>query len=163
MESAAINTYLGDEFSSGQLVPLIPRPLYEQTIQMITSELDSQGLWIHRKHESLGEIFGNNPDAVVEAKRNFKNGNRVLISQLGESDFILGNNFTAADILWVHTLDWAESIGWNDTWAGSNDSEKLKSYLERCRSRTAYIKTVEKKVEEEEEERLKRKASVSKM
>jgi glutathione S-transferase len=60
-ESAAINTYLGDKFRAGgqageggcpELVPppgTAARGRYEQTTMCIMTELDAQGLWIHRK------------------------------------------------------------------------------------------------------------------
>ena len=59
-ESAAINTYLGDAHKEKGLVPFAgtrQRAWYDETISVLSSELDAQGLWIHRKHEALGHIF----------------------------------------------------------------------------------------------------------
>eukprot|EP00957_Ditylum_brightwellii_P158085 12033187-Ditylum_brightwellii.AAC.1 len=75
-ESAAINTYLGDKYRSKTALgglELVPSPctnkrgLYEQLCYSIMTEIDAQGLWIHRKHESLGKVFGSCPDAVKHA------------------------------------------------------------------------------------------------
>merc|ERR1712032_930728 len=82
-ESGAILTYLGDKYRTANcngngnatssssvanaLVPLAgttERGRYDQTMSVLQTELDSQGLWIHRKHESLGEHFGRIPVAV---------------------------------------------------------------------------------------------------
>uniref|UniRef100_A0A7S0L0G4 GST N-terminal domain-containing protein n=1 Tax=Asterionellopsis glacialis TaxID=33640 RepID=A0A7S0L0G4_9STRA len=166
-ESAAINTYLGDKYGRTDLcpnlVPSTPRPLYEQTVHMICNELDSQGLWIHRKHEALGHFFGTIPEAVSVAKRNFESVNRILVTQLGSENYILGANFTAADILWVHTLDWAESIGWEKAWAEDDDMNRLYQYIHRCRSRPAYIRTFDKKSAEAEAELKKKLAKKAKL
>ena len=48
-----------------------------------------------------------------------------------------GAGFTAADILFVHCCNWAESIGWADKWA---DDAVLQKYLARCRGREAYAR-----------------------
>ena len=52
-----------------------------------------------------------------------------------KSDYLVpGEGFTAADILFVHCLDWGASIGWADDWADAS----LDAYVERCRGRAAY-------------------------
>jgi glutathione S-transferase len=49
---------------------------------------------------------------------------------------LLGANFTAADILYVHCLDWASSIGWKTgQWP-----EHLAAYRAKCHERAAYQK-----------------------
>ena len=164
-ESAAINTYLGDRYGSpgddGALVPPTPRPLYEQTVSAILTELDAQGLWIHRKHHALGQYFGRNPGAVKEAKRNFDANNNILAKQLVGENYILGESFSAADILWVHCLDWAETIGWDNSWVEESCTDRLKRYLDRCRSRPAYCRTVLKRQKESKEESQRQEKSKS--
>jgi glutathione S-transferase len=134
-ESAAINTYLGDKFSAfsaagatagagvarPRLVPSAGTPArgrYEQTVFCIMTELDAQGLWIHRKHETFGRVFGHCPEAVAHAKATSLRTVGVLAKQLrrGGGPFLLGADFTAADVLFVHSLNWAENIGWGDKW-----------------------------------------------
>jgi glutathione S-transferase len=118
----------------------------------IMSELDAQGLWIHRKHSSLGHIFGAIPDAVAHAKIQTARAVGVLATELqkGGGPFLLGSDFSAADILLVHSLDWAELIGWGEAWttalsADAKDMQCLAAYLQMCRSRPAYVRTVKKK------------------
>ena len=150
-ESAAINTYLGDKFRGSEapgevLVPPAGTALrgrYDQLVCMIISEVDAQGLWMHRKHASevaqyIGEL---NPAATEVARRHTASTMRVVVSELGDGPYLLGEKFSAADILLVHCMDWAESIGWGQ-WLDSDDAPmvKLREYAERCRARPAYAR-----------------------
>jgi glutathione S-transferase len=160
-ESAAINTYLGDAFSARKkLVPSCPsheRAKYDQTILYIMTEIDAQALWIHRKHAALGKVFGDIPEAVQAAKTQFTKANRSLSHQL--KPYLLGEEFSAADILYVHCLNWAIAIGWDDTWEGDDGmATRLVEYLSRCRSRPAYQETI--RIQDEERERQKKKSYI---
>lgn len=165
-ESAAINTYLGDTYGDSKLVPQHPsgstgknesstcqsfvekRAKYDQTVTFIMTEIDAQALWIHRKHQSLGKLFGKSPEAVREARRQFRGANQVLVDQL--NPYLLGANFSAADILFVHCLDWAEEIGWSiDDDLLEEKGNKLQEYLQQCRSRPAYLRAMERRTQEE--------------
>jgi glutathione S-transferase len=142
-ESSAINTYLGDKYRirNPTLVPPVgtrQRAIYDQTISVLGTELDAQGLWIHRKHESLGDLFTHVPDAVTHARKYFNKTNRALIGQLKEGGpHLLGQDFTAADIFYVHCLDWSKSIGWDAKW---KEESCLVEYLKLCKARPAYVK-----------------------
>lgn len=123
------------------------------------AELDAQGLWIHRKHEALAEFFGAIPKAVAHAKAHSASVVAVLAEELrlGGGPFLLGETFSAADILFVSCLDWAASIGWvswDGGWSQKTPSpvalhrgmdfqkgvELLGPYIERCHSRPAYLR-----------------------
>ena len=134
-ESVAINTYLGDLYDpSSALVPLPgtrTRAQYDQVCCTILSELDAQGLWIHRKHGSMGKRFGDIPEAVEAAHQQFTRMLPTLLVVLVSHQYLLGTTFTAADILLVHCLDWAEQIGWNVP-------EDWNDYVKRCHDRPAY-------------------------
>eukprot|EP00928_Gymnodinium_smaydae_P025044 TRINITY_DN20087_c0_g2_i1.p1 TRINITY_DN20087_c0_g2~~TRINITY_DN20087_c0_g2_i1.p1 ORF type:complete len:319 (-),score=55.97 TRINITY_DN20087_c0_g2_i1:45-1001(-) len=149
-ESVAINTYLGDKFRGAGVPALVPlagtkeRGRYEQVISFLCTEVDAQSLWTHRKHEALPqqypELFTAVPEAVTVAKAHFERVVAVLVADLerSEGDFLLGSfGFSAADILFVHCLDWATAIGWLPVGNEKMDSI-LSGYLERCRSRDAY-------------------------
>jgi glutathione S-transferase len=141
-ESVAINTYLGDCYDVHKL-HLVPaagtqdRAIYDATVCSILSELDAQSLWIHRKHEAMGQYFGYIPDAVTHATQQFQRMNAQVAQQVVTSGgpYLLGANFTAADILYVHCLDWASSIGWKKQWP-----EHLAKYRAKCHERAAYQK-----------------------
>ena len=136
-ESCAINTYLGDKYCSESL-RLVPecgsrqRGLYDQTVSVLISELDAQGLWIHRKHEAHGRYFSFVPDAVTHARKYFNKTNRTLMKQLEHGGpYLLGNDFTAADIIYVHCLEWSSDIKWDDKWKQNSNKEDLFSGVDR--------------------------------
>ena len=162
-ESAAIVNYLGDNFATNNndsndtiYIPKVgtkERGIYDQTLYMIVSELDSQGLWIHRKHETMGKYFGYIPDAVQHAKEYFNKTNSILIQQLKlqkekvnstststpcSSYYLLGNRFTPVDIFYIHCLTWSISIGWNEQW---KNNDIVTQYYTNCTTnRIAYQK-----------------------
>ncbi len=151
-ESTAINTYLGDKFRSQPGVPaLVPeagtrqRGKYEQMVSLVQTEIDAQGLWIHRKHEALAEHFGAQPGAVAHAKAHVQRVVTAVAADLRQSgDFLLGAEFSAADITFVSCMSWSKAIGWN-AWMESNDSTDiahLRSYLTRCQAREAHQRAV---------------------
>ena len=151
-ESAAINTYLGDVFRGGcgegegaALVPVAgttQRGRYDQLVHCLMAEVDAQGLWIHRKHEALAQHFGAIPPAVAHAKQHHARVLKALTSEhLLTQDYLLGHTFSAADILFVHCLDWAASIGWA-SWQADDCKHAgllaLPAYLARCKQRPAF-------------------------
>jgi glutathione S-transferase len=141
-ESAAINTYLADHYG-GVDKGLIPpaytqqRARYDEAVSCIVTELDSQGLWIHRKHEAMAQHFGAIPAAVQHAEQHFNRINAHVCQPLVSSPYLLGDEFTAADILYVHCLDWSKGIGWHTHWPAI-----VHEYRDRCHSRPAYQRAV---------------------
>lgn len=128
-------------------------------MSVLATELDVQGLWIHRKHETMGDVFTHIPDAVEHARKYFNKTNRILIQQLkdsreaalaaeatakadtgGRGFYLLGSDFTAADIVYVHCLGWSKEIGWDAKW---KDDATLKDYIDLCRSRPAYSRLLQ--------------------
>lgn len=74
------------------------------------SELDAQGLWIHRKHEALAGILAPKSEvAVSHAREQTAKTVGILAAEMAGNDYLGGSEFTAADILFVHCLLWAES------------------------------------------------------
>jgi glutathione S-transferase len=161
LESAAINTYLGDMAREGAIMTtsarrphhdncrrnheLVPPPAthqrarYEHLIMFVMSEIDSQSLWVHRKHSppphGLSNLFGDAPAAVFEARRQFDGALDVMVGDIfgfivadmnGDVDgddivnvndddrggYLLSTGFSAVDILFVHCCSWAQQIGW---------------------------------------------------
>jgi glutathione S-transferase len=133
-ESVAINTYLADKYGQG-LVPLAgtrERAVYDQVVCCILSELDAQGLWIHRKHAGpLTQYFGEIPEAAKAAEVQFTRVNKCVAAWL--NPYILGEHFSAADILYVHCLDWSKALGWHESWP-----ENIEPYRQLCHARPAY-------------------------
>lgn len=146
-DSAAINTYLGDKY--GALVPnpgTKARGKYEQLVHTLQCELDAQGLWVHRKHDQLAHIFGANPEAVAQAKRHARKVVAVVARECMPGPYLLGEDFSAADILFTHCLEWAHAIGWASWDTNEHETQShLTSYLERCKSRPAFQRTLARK------------------
>jgi glutathione S-transferase len=126
-ESSAIVTYLAMKYgksSNGGCHTFVPstwrdgdgwreRAIYDQTVACITNELDSQ--------------------AVEHAKQQFDITNRHLTQQL--HPYLLGDSFSAVDILYVHCLDWSQAIGWDQDWPSH-----LQTYHQQSQNRPAYQK-----------------------
>jgi glutathione S-transferase len=185
-ESSAINTYLYDQYGisnaqfncsdetvlSAPLVPPFGSPMrgqYDALVSCICTELDAQGLWVHRKHGTMAEQLTRqqpNEQAVLHAKVHFERINEYLASMC--RPYLLGKNFSAVDILYVHCLDWSKKIGWSDTWPVNTNleidsqsitehttnfvpstadkspelSSLLHSYISLCHSRPAYQRAI---------------------
>ena len=180
VESAAINTFLGDLArdlripTNTVLVPPPGTPLrakYDYIAMFIMTEIDSQSLWIHRKHDALSSVFGDAPVAVQEAKRQFDNALDVMVDEIvvfgGDGNekvgYLLPTGFSAVDIIFANCCFWAQQIDWlekspdtkSDTSTtssnGQNDNHndakkitpKLATYLQQCRARSAFVKANE--------------------
>ena len=113
------------------------------------------GLWIHRKLESLGEkkAFGAVRYALLPARLQFDRALVGVRAKLGQQKeqalskgtaafFLVGECFTAADVLLVHCIDWAEGIevdkgGWFSKYKAD---DVFQEYLASMRARPAYLR-----------------------
>jgi hypothetical protein len=110
------------------------RARYESLVSFIMTELDSQALWIHRKHSDLANVFGEAPVAVKEARRQFGNSLQILEDELhlnseGDCCYLLPSGFSAADILLADCCSWAKHIGWLVKKDERNVDEEVRSAL----------------------------------
>ena len=135
-ESPAIIIYLAEVYSDGnvQLIPDGQRAraqLLEWTL-FIAMELDATSLYVVRRHSGLQDIYGAAPAAIDAAKTYF-------FRQLGHVDqalraggpFLMGRQFTTADILLTTCLTWAKALD-----VAVHDS--CHAYPENTTSRDAY-------------------------
>ena len=95
------------------------------------------------------QFFGSIPEAVSHARAHFNNVLKVIATELkaGDGDYLLGADFSAVDILFVHCLGWAESIEWlPDALVALEPDVRqcLEQYLARCRSRAAFQRAATK-------------------
>ena len=142
-ESAVINTFLGDRFPDSGLVPKFlsrDRIKYDELTMSIMTELDA-AVWAYHKHVVLGKFFGYIPDIEKASMQQFEKMNSVMLSQLKSSGgpFLLGNQFTAIDILYGHCLDWAKVNGWKTVL----ELYDVVSYMEVYKDRPAYQRAKE--------------------
>ena len=104
------------------------------------TELDA-AVWAYHKHVVLGKFFGYIPDIEKASMQQFEKMNSVMLSQLKSSGgpFLLGNQFTAIDILYGHCLDWAKVNGWKTVL----ELYDVVSYMEVYKDRPAYQRAKE--------------------
>ena len=109
-ESGAICNYLGDRYPESGLTPRPGSPeraKYDQWMFFAQSELE-QPLWTKAKHRFAlpreWRVKGLEDTVAWE----FQCAADVLSRGLGDSEFIVGDRFTMADIMLTHTLGWAK-------------------------------------------------------
>ena len=133
-ESAAIVTWLADKHGYQEFIPklgTLERGKFEQMMLYLVTELE-QPLWAQAKH-----TFALPEDKRVEkmlevAAWEFSRALKVFSELLGDDEYLVGNQFTVADIVAGHLLAWAKGNG-----ISFNDG-KVASYAERVLGRDAY-------------------------
>lgn len=134
-ESAAILTWLGDHHGRGTgLVPeprTVERGRYDEWLSFLQMELDAHTLYVIRKHRDLATLYGEAPAAVETAIAGFTKQVAVVDTALGRHPYLLGERFSAADILLISVLDWAHAYQ-------IDLAPVLAGYRARIRTRPAY-------------------------
>ncbi|MCF6206033.1 MAG: glutathione S-transferase family protein [Sulfurovum sp.] len=133
-ESAAICTYLADCHPEKNLTPGVgtaDRARFNQWCYFVLSELE-QPLWTMGKHK-----FALPKEYRVRAVQKtagfeFMRAIRILEAGLKARDFLVGNHFSVADLLAVHTLSWA------DVFKIDHGSALLNGYRDRVKQREAW-------------------------
>ncbi len=108
-ESAAICIYLADLDPQRRLAPAADaraRALFHQWCFFALSELE-QPLWTLAKHSFVLPEPLRVPAVRAAAEFEFRQMLAVLQQGLADRAHILGDSFSIADVLLVHTLDWA--------------------------------------------------------
>jgi glutathione S-transferase len=140
-ESAAIVTYLSDAYGQphNRLVPIDPRPRAQclEWCFFVISELDATSLYVMRRHGDLRHIYGEAPLANAAAAEYFQKQMRTVERALNDSShYILGERFTAADILLSTCITWAVRYGVAIT-------DTVAAYNKRVTARAAYAEALE--------------------
>ena len=139
-ESAAIVAYLARRYGTGEN-PLVPQDPtgYAKWLEwcfFIVTELDSTSLYVMRRHgtvKGLAHIYGHAPEVVRQAGEYFLGQLRNVDVALRDGrTYLMGDQFTTADILLSTCLTWAIDYG-----VGICDSAV--PYLERTTVRRAYL------------------------
>ena len=142
-ESAAICTYLGDRFPESGLVPPAGTPdrgRYEQWAHFVIGELE-QPLWTIAKHKFALPKERRVAGVVETARWEFERPAAALDEALAHGDFVLGDRFSAVDVLVGHTLSWArknlDSLG----------SARVEIYADRVLARPALERAREREAQ----------------
>lgn len=136
-ESGAILTYLADRH--GKFIPTVgsqARGLYEQTMYFLLTELE-QPLWTMGKHKFALPEDKRLPQAIEIGQWEFQQALNIFSQLLGDKPYVLGEEFSVADIVAGHTLSWAQ--GFKQSIAIDN----VAAYAERVLSRLALAKARE--------------------
>jgi glutathione S-transferase len=139
-ESAAIVSYLSDAYGQphNSLVPTEVRARAQclEWCFFVISELDATSLYVMRRHEYLPHIYGEAPRANEAAAAYFQQQMRTVERALDAApSFILGDRFTAADILLSTCVTWAIRYG-------VPVAASVAAYNERMTARPAYAQAV---------------------
>jgi glutathione S-transferase len=137
-ESAAICTYIGDCFPTSGLTPAVgsaDRARYNQWMAFAITEVE-QPLWTIHKHRFALPTELRVPAVEEAARWEFGRACRVLEKGIGEKVFVVGDRFTAADIMLAQVIAWAPSTGIEV------ESPLLKAYAERLLSRPALDRAI---------------------
>jgi glutathione S-transferase len=139
-ESAAIITYLSDAYGQphNRLVPVDPRQRAQclEWCFFVISELDATSLYVMRRHGDLRHIYGESPQANAAAADYFQQQMRTVERALeADPHYILGERFTAADILLSTCVTWAVRYGVPVT-------DRVLAYNERAKARDSYTRAL---------------------
>ncbi|MBB1269101.1 glutathione S-transferase family protein [Shewanella sp. SR44-3] len=140
-ESAAIVSYLAEQYGQGALLPdstasKAERALFHQWYSFIICELE-QPLWSMGKHKfALPEAQRLSAMRAV-AVWEFDKAAAIAETWTPEAGFLLGDRFTLIDILLCHTLMWA-------TVFEQKIPPKLAAYRDRLQLRPALVSALKK-------------------
>lgn len=103
-ESAAIVTYLAETYGANRnLVPPAgtrERARYYQWCFFAMMELDANTTYVVRRHDDLKHLYGEAPNALRAARESFEKQAKVAGEAIASrGPYVLGENFTGADIL----------------------------------------------------------------
>ncbi len=133
-ESAAICQYLADKFPDKRLVPAVGTParaLYYQWIHyaMSTIEPPAVTIFVHTMMKPEAERI---PVLVDEARTQLAAAIKVIDAALAGREYLLGSQFSAADVMVGSTLNWCQMMGM----VGS-DLANVPGYMGRLAARPA--------------------------
>jgi glutathione S-transferase len=145
-ESAAICTYIGDLFPDSNLIPACrtsERAIFNQWCYFAMTELE-QPLWSMAKHRFALPKEYRIREMLITANYEFDKALDVFSLRLSDSEFLVGDRFTCADLIVANILSWAKRGGKR---AMSLRHDNIEQYLERMLSREAFLR-VQKREQE---------------
>jgi glutathione S-transferase len=139
-ESAAIITYMADRFSLPEGFGAGDTPEIKAKISewcfFVMTELDAHSLYLIRRHDSLKEVYGEAPEAVASAEQYFKKQIKAATKKMDDSGpYVMGDDFSVADILLTSCLDWATAYD-------LDVPDEMLRYREVVHQRDAYQKAL---------------------
>ncbi len=132
IDSTAILTYLADRHANlTHPAGTLARARQDSLTQFLLDEFDA-ALWLAARHSFiLPEEM--RLSAIKNTLRwEFERSQKTLVARMSESDFIMGDQMTIADIILADCLGWALSAKFPIT------QHRLTAYLDMMRARPAY-------------------------
>lgn len=140
-ESAAICLYLAEKYNDKSLLPhpsSSDSARHHQWISFILTELE-QPLWNISKHSFILPKEQRIGEMLPLASQEFEHACETACHWLSDGPYLLNDQFTVADILLTHTLNWAIT-------ARQSLPEPLNSYRKRVSRRPALASALEKEL-----------------
>ena len=138
-ESVAIVQYILSEYGQGRLHPPVDSKDYakflqwlnfgEATLMQPIAEVIVNKLFRPEEHQ--------HQFSIDNGTKNFSDMARVIDGVLANSDYLVGDAFTAADIVTGYSLNVADMLG---LISAIDDIAHLRDYIDRLRSREAFKK-----------------------
>ena len=138
-ESVAIVQYILSEYGKGRLHPPVDSKDYakflqwlnfgEATLMQPIAEVIVNKLFRPEEHQ--------HQFSIDNGTKNFSDMARVIDGVLTNSDYLVGDDFTAADIVTGYSLNVADMLG---LISAIDDIAHLRDYIDRLRSREAFKK-----------------------
>jgi glutathione S-transferase len=130
-ELGAVFIYLADAFPQKQLAPAIGDPLrgpYLRWLVFYGSAFEPAVMDRYMKKE---------PPRSTSAYGDFEGVMSLINEQLAAGPYLLGERFTAADILWASALRWTTGFGLAPA------SPQITAYIDRVTARPAFVRVAE--------------------
>ncbi|MDP3846778.1 MAG: glutathione S-transferase [Pseudomonas sp.] len=135
-EQGAIFIYLADLFPQAGLAPAIGDPLrgpYLRWLVYYGSSFEPAVIDRAQKREPA--------PATMSPYGDFDSMLEVLVAQLRKGPYLLGETFSAADVLWGNALSWTTQFGLVPP------LPEINAYIERITSRPAFVRSAAKDAE----------------
>ncbi len=133
-ESAAICTYIAEKYPEANLIPppaTAARAYYHQWICFCIAEMEPQ-LWSIRKNMLIYPKEQRSAMAIRMGREEYHKAAMILESHLSNRDTVLGDSFSAADIVIAYDLFWANTMNLLE------ELPVLRAYLDKMRQRPAF-------------------------
>ncbi len=132
-DSTAILLHLGDKHQKLTYPLASPERARMMSVIFFATDAIEQPLWTMAKHSFVYPEQVRELDAVRPAARHeFGQAMKVLDKMLGDREFIMGDEFSTADIILGHLGGWAKGSGFGA------DEGRVGEYMSRVRSRPAW-------------------------
>lgn len=130
-ELGAIFIYLADAFPQKRLAPPIGDPLRGPYLRWVVFYGSAFEPAVMDRH------LGRAPQRSMSAYGDFDGVMALVNDQLAAGPYILGDRFTAADILWATALRWTTRFGLVPS------SPQISAYIERVTARPSFARVFE--------------------